>query len=88
MRGRLLVQHFDSLIWCFVMVVFFDEKEPKESKSIRKELIELPFLQPYSKIVFVVIKSGVERQVVSRYLKELEEIGIVESQKDGRETFT
>jgi len=55
-------------------------------KVYRKELVELLFEQPYSKIEFVVSKLGVERKAASRYLKELESIGILESQKVGRET--
>ncbi len=54
-------------------------------KVYRKELVELLFEQPYSKIEFVVTRLGVERKAASRYLKELERIGIVESQKVGRE---
>ena len=61
-------------------------KVQKESPKIyRKELVELLFEQPYSKIDFVVNKLNVERKAASRYLKELEEIGILESQKFGRE---
>jgi Fic family protein len=56
-------------------------------KIYRKELVELLFEQPYSKIDFVVDKLNVERKAASRYLKELENIGIVESQKVGRETL-
>src|SRR5690554_3869168 len=60
----------------------------KEAPKIyRKELVELLFEQPYSKIEFVVNKLGVERKAASRYLKELEDIGIIESQKVGRETL-
>ncbi|MBC8314771.1 MAG: Fic family protein [Bacteroidales bacterium] len=54
-------------------------------KVYRKELVELLFEQPYSKIEFVVDKLNVERKAASRYLRELESIGIVESQKVGRE---
>lgn len=57
------------------------------SKIYRKELIELLFEQPYSKIDFVVNRLGVERKSGSRYLKKLEEIGILESKKIGRETI-
>ena len=57
------------------------------AKIYRKELIELLFEQPYSKIDFVVNRIGVERKASSRYLKKLEEIGILESQKIGRETI-
>lgn len=61
--------------------------QEKASKIYRKELIELLFEQPYSKIEFVTEKLGVERKASSRYLKKLEEIGILESQKVGRETI-
>jgi len=64
------------------------ERVQKEAPKIyRKELVELLFEQPYSKIDFVVNKLGVERKAASRYLKELENIGILESQKIGRETL-
>jgi Fic family protein len=56
-------------------------------KVYRKELVELLFEQPYSKIEFVIEKLGVERKAASRYLKELENIGVLESQKIGRETL-
>ncbi len=56
-------------------------------KIYKKELVELLFEQPYSKIEFVVNRLKVERKAASRYLKELEKIGILESQKVGRETL-
>jgi Fic family protein len=56
-------------------------------KIYKKELVELLFEQPYSKIEFVVNKLNVERKAASRYLKELEKIGVLESQKVGRETL-
>lgn len=56
-------------------------------KVYRKELIELLFEQPYSRIEFVVDRLQVERKAASRYLRELERIGILESQKIGRETL-
>jgi len=59
----------------------------KANKVYTKELVELLFEQPYTKIEFVVKKLGVERKAASRYLKELENIGVVESQKVGRETL-
>ncbi len=54
-------------------------------KIYRKELIELLFEQPYSKIEYVTKKLHVERKTASRYLKQLEQIGILKSQKIGRE---
>lgn len=61
--------------------------QEKATKIYRKELIELLFEHPYSKIEFVVSKLGVERKAASRYLKQLEEIGVLKSQKIGRETI-
>ena len=64
------------------------EKVKKETPKIyRKELIELLFEQPYSKIEFVVDKLKVERKAASRYLKNLENIGILKSEKIGRENL-
>ena len=56
-------------------------------KIYKKELVELLFEQPYSKIEFVVKHLKVERKAASRYLKELEKIGVLESQKVGREVL-
>jgi Fic family protein len=63
------------------------EVQTKSPKIYKKELVELLFEQPYSKIEFVVNKLNVERKAASRYLRELEDIGILESQKVGRETL-
>ncbi len=59
----------------------------KAPKIYRKELVELLFEQPYSKIEFVVEKLKVERKAASRYLKKMEEIGILKSEKIGRENL-
>ncbi|MCD6092387.1 MAG: Fic family protein, partial [Bacteroidales bacterium] len=59
----------------------------KAPKIYRKELIELLFEQPYSKIEFVVYKLNVERKAASRYLKKLEDIGVLRSEKIGRENL-
>ena len=56
-------------------------------KIYRKEMVELLFEQPYAKIDFVVNKLGVERKAASRYLRELEGIGVLKSQKVGREVI-
>lgn len=56
-------------------------------KIYRKELVELLYEQPYSKIEFVVEKLEVERKAASRYLRKLEEIGVLKSQKIGRENI-
>lgn len=61
--------------------------QEKAPKIYKKELIELLFEQPYSKIEFIVKVLGVERKAASRYLKNLEEVGLLKSQKMGRETI-
>ena len=57
------------------------------SKIYRKELIEVLFEHPYSKIEYLVRHLGVERKAASRYLKKLEALDILESHKIGRETI-
>ncbi len=63
------------------------EVQKKLPKIYKKELIELLFEQPYSKTEFVVNHLKVERKAAARYLKQLEEIGILESKKVGREVL-
>ena len=64
------------------------EKVQKLAPRIyQKELVELLFEQPYSKIEFVVNRLKVERKAASRYLWEIEKTGILESRKIGRETL-
>ena len=64
-----------------------EEVRHKAHKIYRKELVELLFEHPYSKIDYVVDRLGVERKAASRYLRRLEEIGILKSSKVGRETI-
>jgi Fic family protein len=54
-------------------------------KIYSKELIELIFKQPYCKIGFLVESGIAERQTASDYLQALERIGILVSEKRGRE---
>ena len=56
-------------------------------KIYSRELAELIFEQPYSKIEFVVDRLNVERKAASRYLRTLEKIGILKSKKVGREVI-
>ena len=48
-------------------------------KIYSKDLIEILFSHPYTKIDFLVDELGLTRQTASKYLKELENIGILES---------
>jgi Fic family protein len=59
------------------------QKLPKTIYS--KELIELLFIQPYTKIAYLVEAGIAERRTASKYLKELEAIGVLESFRLGKE---
>jgi len=50
-----------------------------------KELIELIFVQPYVRIQTLVDAGLAKRETASEYLRELERIGVLHSQKRGRE---
>ena len=56
-------------------------------KIYSKELIELIFRQPYCKISFIVDAGIAQRKTASEYLQELERIGVMVSEKHGRETI-
>jgi Fic family protein len=58
---------------------------PKTTYS--KELIELLFVQPYVKIEHLVNAGLAERRTASKYLRQLEDIGILESYKAWRDTI-
>ena len=61
------------------------EKLPKTTYS--KELIESLFIQPYTKIEYLVNNNIAERRTASKYLKQLEEIKVLESFKLGKENI-
>lgn len=64
------------------------EKVKTEAPKIyNKDLLELIFEQPYSKIEFVVDRLGVSRITASKYLKGLEELGLLSSKKIWKETL-
>ena len=57
------------------------------SRGYSKELIELVFSQPYTRISFVEKAGIAKRETGSAYLRELERIGILHSQRYGREVL-
>ena len=57
----------------------------KVGKIYSKELIELIFQQPYCRIQFLEQAGIAGRNAASRYLRELESIGLLSSRKVGRE---
>ena len=51
----------------------------KLPKIYSKDLVEILFMHPYTKIDFLVETLNISRQTASKYLKELDALGIVES---------
>jgi Fic family protein len=51
------------------------------------ELVQLLFMQPYSRIQHLVEKGLAKRQTASVYLKQLADLGILEERKAGRESL-
>lgn len=52
-----------------------------------KDLVELVFRQPYTKIQFLVDAGLAKRQTASAYLKTLAELGVLRAEKLGREIY-
>lgn len=52
-----------------------------------KELLELLFEHPYSKIEYLVDRLKISRITASKYLKEMEKAGILQSKKVWKETI-
>jgi len=48
-------------------------------KIYSKDLVEILFMHPYTKIEFLVKGLGITRKTASKYLNELEEIGILKN---------
>ena len=59
----------------------------KASKIYSKELVEILFINPYCKVEFVTASVNVERKAASRYLHQLEAIGVLKSYKVGKENL-
>ena len=64
------------------------EKVKTEAPKIySKELIETLYENPYCKVEFIVKSLGVERKAASRYLHQLEDIGILKCMKVGKDNL-
>jgi Fic family protein len=61
--------------------------QEKLPKIYSKDLIEQLFVHPYCKIEFLVNNLAIERKAASRYLSNLDEIGILKSQQKGKEVI-
>jgi Fic family protein len=59
----------------------------KLPKIYSKDLVEVLFLHPYTKIEFLVDRLNLHRHIASKYLKELGKIEILENIKIGRSSY-
>ena len=59
----------------------------KLPKIYSKDLLEVLFLHPYTKIEFLVDRLELTRQTSSKYLKEIEKTGILKEVKIGRNRY-
>lgn len=64
-----------------------EEVKEKLPKIYSKDLVEILFAHPYTKIDFLVSGLGITRQTASTYLKELESMQVLEEIKIGRSKF-
>lgn len=62
-------------------------KKRLPSRVYSKELIELLFHQPYTKVQFLVNAHIAERKTAAEYLKEIEKIGVLKVKKMGKENI-
>ena len=63
------------------------EIQEKLPKIYSKDLVEVLFVHPYTKIEFLVDGIGVTRKTSAKYLKEIEKIGILREIKLGRNVY-
>ena len=56
-------------------------------RACSKDLIEILFRQPYTKVQFLVDAGIAERKTAAEYLRQLEGIGILQSHRVGREVL-
>ncbi len=59
----------------------------KKPKIYSNDLLEALFYHPYTKRIFIEEQLNISRPTATNYLKELENIGILTSQKIGKEVF-
>lgn len=83
--SRQTIQQIDSIKTLFARTQ--ERMKSEAPKMYNKELLELIFEQPYSKIEFVVERMGISRITASKYLKTLEQIGILVPKKVWKETL-
>ena len=62
-----------------LMIKIQDKISRELPKNYSKDLVEILFMHPYTKIDFLVDRLNITRKTASKYLNELENIGILEN---------
>ena len=62
-----------------LMIKTQDKISKELPKIYSKDLVEILFMHPYTKIEFLVDRLNITRKTASKYLNELENIGILEN---------
>lgn len=70
-----------------LFVSTFERMRQSGEKALNKELLEILFEHPYCKIEHLVQRMGISRITASKYLRAMEEIGILQSRKVWKETI-
>ena len=70
-----------------LMIKTQDKISMELPKIYSKDLVEILFMHPYTKIEFLVEKMGLHRHTASTYLNELEKIDILKPVKIGRSKY-
>ena len=63
------------------------EIRTKLPKIYSKDLLETIFMHPYTKIDFLIDNLNLHRETASKYLKAIEDMGILKSIKLGRNKY-
>lgn len=81
-------QTFDQVTRILALMETVREQVQREATGIySKDLIELIFREPYTKIQFVVDLGLAKRQTASTYLQTLAKLGLLREHKEGREKY-
>ncbi len=81
-------QTFEQVNRILALMEEVRELVQREAESIySKDLVETIFMQPYTKIAFLVEAGIAKRQTASRYLQTLAAMGILREEQVGREKY-
>ena len=64
-----------------------EQVRSQSPKVYSKELIEVLFEYPYSKIEYLVDRLQIDRRTASKYLRSLEQLGVLRAEKKWKETL-